>query len=95
MPATGPEPRMRPPTEAAGPTMRALLASCAAAEAISRPPSEQGRLPRRRAGQPPSRGAGNLATSHDAPAAPPAQPPAELPEELPTEPPAASAPQPR
>lgn len=37
MPATDPEPRKRPATQT-GPTMRALLASCAAAEAVSRPP---------------------------------------------------------
>ncbi|MEU6535020.1 hypothetical protein [Streptomyces sp. NPDC047000] len=40
MPATESEPELCPqPSVAAGPTMRALLASCAAAEAVSRPPA--------------------------------------------------------
>lgn len=74
MPATDPAPRKRPPAQPTGPTMQALLASCAAAEAVSRPPSDQGRLTRHRVEQPPPGGAGNHATSHDAPAEPPTAP---------------------
>lgn len=75
MPATDPEPRKRPPAQATGPTMQALLASCKAAQAVSCPPSEEGFPTRHRAEQLPPSGAGlgpctappPGATSHDAP----------------------------